>query len=69
MNRLIIAATGLSMLTPLFAQGAITSPAGGLPPKELPRRKMAYAYPSTAATALTVTTSAYAQPFVQYLTK
>ena len=30
MNRLIIAATGLSMLTPLFAQGAITSPAGGL---------------------------------------
>jgi len=41
----------------------------GLPPEELPRRKMAYAYPSTAATAVSVTTSAYAHPYAQYLTK
>ena len=41
----------------------------GLPPAELPRRKAMYAYPSTAATGYTPTTSGYAQPFVQYKTK
>ncbi|MHC4078741.1 MAG: hypothetical protein ACYST0_09935 [Planctomycetota bacterium] len=41
----------------------------GLPPDELPRRKMAYAYPSSAASATSVTTSSYAQPFVRYKTQ
>ncbi|MHC4512184.1 MAG: hypothetical protein ACYTGW_08035 [Planctomycetota bacterium] len=41
----------------------------GLPPDELPRRKMAYGYPSSVASATSVTTSAYAHPFVRYKTR